>query len=365
MQEQRKVAFPRMANYNYAIAYVIEKGLGQRYIWQPDMTKRTIEIGSRYSPDMVCTPFKTTLGSQIEALEAGADTLMMTMGLCRLGYYGELQEQILKDLGYEFEMINLAEYSTGKPQDYLKAMKRLNPKYNAGKFAIALAEAMKMIEYIDEAVAQYYEICGFEKEPGRSRAALDRFFTDMRRAESLKDIEAGHRRVRDALDSVPLEKKDPVRVAVIGEYYTVMDEFSNLNVEQKMADMGVEVHRWMNFTHRNIHYPGEKNLNVRIRDLCEHEMGPTSTANIWYARECAERGYDGIIHVKSAACTPEIDIMPVLQRIGADYRIPILYLTFDVQTSDTGLQTRLEAFCDMLSMRKRAQQQEPVIRRAG
>ena len=38
-------------------------------------------------------------------------------------------------------------------------------------------------------------------------------------------------------------------------------------------------------------------------------MGPTSTANIWYARECAERGYDGLVHIKSAGCTPEIDVM--------------------------------------------------------
>ena len=361
MTVQRKVAFPRMANYNYAIAYVIEKGLGQRYIWQPDMTKRTLDIGSRYSPDLVCTPFKTTLGSEIEALEAGADTIMMTMGACRLGYYGELQEQILKDLGYEFEMINLSEYTTGKPQDYLKAMKRVNPKYNAGKFAVALAEAMRMVEYIDEAVELYYENCGFEMQKGACRKVLEQFFCDMQRAEGLKDIETGHRKFRDAMAQVSIEKKDPVRVGIIGEYYTVMDEFSNLGVEQKVADMGVEVHRWMNFTHRNIHYPGEKNLNVRIHDLCEHEMGPTSTANIWYARECAEQGFDGLIHVKSAACTVEIDTMPVLQRIGADYHIPILYLTFDVQTSDTGLMTRLEAFCDMLAMRRKAQRGEQAV----
>ena len=61
----------------------------------------------------------------IDALEAGADTLVMTMGLCRLGYYGELQEQIIRDLGYNFEMINLAEYTTGKNRDYLNISMRL------------------------------------------------------------------------------------------------------------------------------------------------------------------------------------------------------------------------------------------------
>ena len=44
--------------------------------------------------------------------------------------------------------------------------------------------------------------------------------------------------------------------------------------------------------------------------------------------------------------------MPVLQRISSDYHIPILYLSYDSQTSDTGLDTRLEAFYDMTAMRK-------------
>ena len=44
--------------------------------------------------------------------------------------------------------------------------------------------------------------------------------------------------------------------------------------------------------------------------------------------------------------------MPVLQRISEDFRVPTLFLTYDTQTSDTGLDTRLEAFYDMLSMKK-------------
>ena len=126
---------------------------------------------------------------------------------------------------------------------------------------------------------------------------------------------------------------------------------------------------------------------MKIRDLCQYDMGPTSTANIWYARECAERGYDGLVHIKSAGCTPEIDVMPVLQNISADHKIhvhpavdlhphtgqlllqlqigkgvhggiehisadhkiPVLYLTYDAQTSDVGLMTRLEAFYDMIA----------------
>ena len=63
---------------------------------------------------MVCAPFKHILGDYIEALELGADVLVQFAGPCRLGYYGELQESILRDLGYEFDMLNFATV-TGKP----------------------------------------------------------------------------------------------------------------------------------------------------------------------------------------------------------------------------------------------------------
>lgn len=354
MEEMKRVSFPMVARYNYVVQYFIEMGLEAKCIMQPRMTKKTIELGSKYSPDSVCTPFKYSLGSMIEALETGADTLVMTMGLCRLGYYGELQERIMRDLGYQFDFINLSEYSTGKKKDYVKALKRINPKLNIAKTTAAAIEGLRMAEYIDEIEAEYYKNCGFEESKGAYKETIFRFWSDMNAACSKADIETGYKRAKSEFRNIPLDKPDiPLRVGIIGEYFTVMDAFSNLELEQKLADMRVEVHRWMNVTNRNLHYSGEKNMNVRIRDLCRYEMGPTSTANIWCAKDYAERGFDGIIHVKSAGCTPEIDIIPILQNISEDCKIPFLFLTYDSQTSDTGLMTRLEAFYDMMQMRKR------------
>jgi benzoyl-CoA reductase/2-hydroxyglutaryl-CoA dehydratase subunit BcrC/BadD/HgdB len=81
-------------------------------------------------------------------------------------------------------------------------------------------------------------------------------------------------------------------------------------------------------------------------------MGATSMATVERALQFAKKGYDGIIHIKSFGCTPEMDAMPVLQNISADYKIPVLYFSFDSQTSDAGVKTRLEAFYDMIRMRK-------------
>ena len=353
--KKRSVSFPRYAEYNCAFKYIVEQALGCKYVMPPALTKRTMELGAKYSPEFVCTPFKTTLGNMIESLEAGADTLLMTHGLCRLGYYGELQEQILKDLGYKFDFINLSEYDMSKKKEYIRIVRRINPRVNPARFLAQFMEGLHMVEYLDEITAEYYKNCGFDAMDGAYHRAWQDFLTAMYTAQSRADVENGYRAVKRAFSSTRLDKPQrPLRVGIVGEFYTVMDAFSNLELERKLADMGVEVHRWMNVTNQFLRYgSGQKNLRVKIRDLCRYDMGPTSTANIWYAKECAERGFDGLVHIKSAACTPEIDVMPVLQNIGADYKIPILYLTYDAQTSDVGLMTRLEAFYDMIHMRKK------------
>jgi len=116
----KKVTFPRYGDYNCVLKYFFERGMNVQYILPPPLTRQTEELGAKYSPEFVCTPFKTQVGGMIEGLEAGADTLIMTHGFCRLGYFGELQTQILRDLGYEFEFINLSEYDTRKKRDWLR-----------------------------------------------------------------------------------------------------------------------------------------------------------------------------------------------------------------------------------------------------
>lgn len=353
MNGRKKVSFPSFNHYNYAIKYFVENALDADYILPPTITVRTLERGAKYSPDFVCTPFKTMLGSMMDCLEAGADTLIMSMGLCRLGYYGELQEQILRDLGYQFEFVNFSEYSTGKPKDYLKALKRINPRLSLAKLTRVVAESIKLVEHLDEAESIYYKNCGFENIPGSYKQAHSNFITSIETASNGLDISSAYKNLKRAYNEIQINKPDnPLKVGIIGEYYTIMDSFSNLDLEQKLAKMGVEVHRYMNITNRNIHYKA-KNLEVETSEYCKYEMGPTSTANIWCAKNYASHGFDGIVHVKSAGCTPETDIMPVLQNISEDYKVPILYLTYDSQTSDTGLATRLEAFYDMISMRKK------------
>ncbi|MGN0302263.1 MAG: 2-hydroxyacyl-CoA dehydratase [Anaerotardibacter sp.] len=347
-----KIAFFRYTYYDIAFKYFVEHVLDAEFIKLPEPTKRTLELGSRNSTDFVCAPFKHILGSYIEALEMGATVLVQFAGPCRLGYYGELQESILRDMGYQFTMLNFAELSGKSAPEYIKECKKINPDLNVPKALKNLITLFHLVEYLDEANDFYLANAGFEKESGTFEKAHQYYFDLMNTIASEKDLQEAHRKGMEAMRAVPLDKpKEPLRVGLVGEIFTAIDPPSNLNINKKLMNMRVELACDVTLTKRFLRY-NEENLRATISDYARFDMGPTSTLTIASTKKFAESGFDGIIHLKSSGCTPEIDVIPTLQRINRETGVPILYLSYDSQTSDTGLDTRLEAFYDMIAMKK-------------
>lgn len=351
--KRTKVAFFRYCYYDPAFKFFVEQVLDADYLPLPEATKVTTELGAQHSTDYVCTPFKHILGDFIEALELGANVIVQFGGPCRLGYYGELQESILRDLGYDFDMLNFSGGIEGGWIGWAKqCLKVVNPDIAVPHAVKQLLVCGNMVTKLDEARDFYLANAGFERERGSFRRAWDSLMDAMRCATCDREVNEAFRAGMDAMRAIPLDKPDnPIRIGIVGEMFTAIDERSNLGLDEKLVRMGVEAHRMLNLTNRFIRY-NEPNLRVGCSAYATYDMGPTSTLTIAAAHKYAQEGFDGIIHAKSSGCTPEIDCVPVLQRISADFRIPTLYLTYDSQTSDTGLDTRLEAFCDMLAMKK-------------
>lgn len=78
-----KVAFPQMGDYYVPAAFLLSHILDAKIIKAPKITNKTVELGTKYSPDFICTPFKYTLGTMIECLDIGADILIQQGGGCR------------------------------------------------------------------------------------------------------------------------------------------------------------------------------------------------------------------------------------------------------------------------------------------
>ena len=349
-----KVTFPHLGSYFVPFELLFTEGLGVEYIIPPPITTKTLEIGSKHSPDFVCSPFKYNLGNYIETIEAGANTLLQVGGQCRLHYYGELHEQILRDLGYDIHFVNMAKTEFNKPLTIYNQLKEINPNMSLTQLAKTLPVVVKMAKYIDAAEDFIRKNVGFETNIGSFAKAHKLFLNALRKVRKKKQLNMTMQKYMKIFREIPVNKpKRPLRVGVIGEYYTIMEPFSNHFIEKELAKMGMLVDRWMNVTNSMFNKSVEE-AKEHIAKYAKYDMGATCMMTIDQALSFARKGYDGIIHVKSFGCTPETDAIPVLQNISADFKIPILYFSFDTQTSETGIKTRLEAFYDMIIMRKDA-----------
>ncbi|MBD3238335.1 MAG: hypothetical protein GF332_01695 [Candidatus Moranbacteria bacterium] len=358
--KQYRLSFPHMGNYHITFKTFF-KALDLEIVIPPPISKQTIELGSRYSPESVCVPFKYNLGNYIQALDRGANLLLQAGGGCRYGYYGEAQKHILENLGYDFEFFKLR--NKRNPINIIGDIHKINPKIPFYRVLKAFLLAYFKGRCIEKAEDFLRKNIGFEKKKGQLEKQFKFFLSKLDQAETFTQARQLTKKYLRIFENIPILKpKNLLRVGVVGEFYVVLEPFSNYNIEKFLASKGVEVHRFITLTGLLNHsiFNGiipnhEVNQYLRhAKPFLKYHIGGHGTDSVGKANELAKKGFDGAIHIKPFGCIPEVNAMPALQNISKKYNFPIIYLSFDAQTSDTGMQTRLEAFYDMLTMKKNA-----------
>jgi Uncharacterized protein conserved in bacteria len=350
-----KIAFPVMGDYSVPIIFLLRNILNVEIIKPSAITNKTVEIGNKYSPNFVCTPFKFTLGTLIECVEKGANILIQAGGGCRYGYYAELQEEILKELGYDVKLYNLVTKGVTDFHRINKIFKEIDPKYNKMKGLYYLFLTSKMIKYMDKLDFYIRENIGFEEKKGSFIKIKRKMLKDFSKCTNYFNMRKTYKRYKYKFKQIKInKKKNHLKVGIIGELYTVMEPFANYDLEIKLASFGVSVKRFTNINYLLFEKKNKiKKYLKHSKEYVKYKMGADAADNIVRAKYLCEKEYDGIIHIKSSFCTPEIGAMSILNKVCHDYNVPIIYFTFDTMTSSTGIDTRLEAFYDMIEMRKK------------
>ena len=349
------ISFPHLGNYYIPIKYLIENITKCKVLVPPSITKKTIDIGSKYSPDYVCVPFKYNLGNYIEALDKGANILLQAGGGCRYGYYAELQEQILRDLNYNFIFFNFIENNHVSIPKIYKFAKNLNPKLNIFNFAYYGINTILMIIIMDKLSKYPRENMGFEVEKNSYKNVEKSLLNKLKKQKHcpLSLINTYFKYKKRYKNIKIIKPKNCLKIGIVGELYSIMEPFSSNNIEQKLSTYGIEVHRFTTLTYLLFQKKYTlKRLLKKGKKYLKYHLGADSTESIVLSYELAKKGYDGIVHLKSFGCTPELNAMPILEKISNEYNIPIIYFSFDSQDNSVGIDTRLEAFYDMLIQKK-------------
>lgn len=349
----KTISFPHLGDYYYPIKYLLEKLTNLKVIPSPPITKKTIELGEKNSPSNACVPFKYNLGNFIESLEAGANILVQAGGGCRYRYYAEVQEKILRDLGYDFEFIKIISKDKIHVLEVYHIFKKLNEKLTFFKFIHSFIITFFYIVYMDKIDIIIRKRIGFETEKNSFKVLKEKMLKDFSKSNSFITLTKKYFSYKRKFKNLKINKpKKCLKVGIIGELYTSMEPYSTYFLEEKLASMNIELKRYTNLTYLLFTKARQKRKMLRkTKKYCKYTLGADGLDNVYRTIELSKK-YDGIIHTKPFGCTPEIGAIPIIKKVAAERKIPIVFFSYDATNSEEGMITRLEAFYDLMKYRK-------------
>jgi len=349
-----------MGHLHWMLEDLFER-LGVEYVKPPVSTTKTLMIGAKHSPEFACLPLKINIGNFIEALDMGADTLVMAggHGPCRFGYYGIVEERILRDLGYEFDFMMLEPFNDGR-RDFYKVFKRLSPGLTIPRLYRILRASFAKGRAFDYVHKRSLQVRAYEVSRGDTTRALREAESIMALAVTPDEIEEAGREALALIDAVEQDPdRDVLKVAIVGEFFLLLEPFSNFGLEEILGHMGVYLERsvwvtdWIAPNRENIVYGFPKRfVEEKAAPYLSHNVGGEGRETIGSIVLMAERGFDGAIQLLPFGCMPENIATSIIPKVQRDHDIPVLTLAFDEQTGRAGLVTRVEAFLDLLLARR-------------
>jgi predicted nucleotide-binding protein (sugar kinase/HSP70/actin superfamily) len=358
-----KITFPYMGSpYMYEKLFTL---LGHEVITPPRPSQKTVDYGVKYSPEFACFPLKVILGTYLEALEMGADTIVTSggNGPCRAGYYGEAQKKILKNMGYDVEFIIFDEPKKDI-KTFMDNVKKIKGKNSwakvlkVAKIVYDMAKSMDKVEKIVEVKRAY------ECNRGECTRAWHEIMEEYRKIESSEDVRRVEKEAIERLNSIKVcevPEEEKIRIGIVGKIYVVMEPSVNGNIEEVLNTYGAEVERshyiseWIDFNliplpsykekEHQILKKGEKYIEIIIGGHAKQSVGAII--------DFMDRGFDGVIHLKPFGCLPELITESAINKIIREYEFPILTLSIDEQMAIANTLTRIEAFLDVIRLKKR------------
>ncbi len=300
---ERVFSFPRIGKYTEVFKHLLES-FGLNVVKPPPITNRTIKLGVKNSADMICYPFKITLGNFIEAIEQGANCLIMydSRGKCRLRHYWILHDLILRTLGYELKMYPLS------LKNLLKLFKQFNPNLSYPTIFKQLRNGWK----------------------------------------KLKEIEG------PPLSTI----KEGVNIGIVGEIYTCLEPAVNFNIEKKLTSLGVNAYNTVRLSDfikvsARTDFLEKRIYKKRAARYLNGPLGGHGFENLYNALYLCDKGFDGIIHLLPLSCMPETTIEPILNKICSDHNVPLLRFLIDETNNEVNFDTRIETFAELIKRRKK------------
>lgn len=364
-----RITFPYMGTtLIYAKLFEL---LGHEVIMPDRPTKKTIELGVKYSPEFACFPFKVIMGTYFENVDKGIDRIVTSggHGPCRAGYYGELHKKILSNIGYDVDFIVFDEPKRNYRHFYnqILELKEENSWFKVLKTVYTVYRMTKSVDKIEKIITKKRAYISNKVLLNKTWKDILKNYSTIKNIEDIKKVEEkALKRINKFTYTLPKED-ERIRIGIVGEIYVVMESSVNNNIEEIINSFGAEVER----SHYLSQYIDEtllpfagkeaKKIMKKGEEYIEIIIGGHAKQSIGHIVDYKERGFDGVIHLKPFGCLPEIISQSIFDKLSEDLDISILSLSIDEQTAETNIMTRLEAFIDLIKYQKSTKKGRMVV----
>lgn len=355
-----RATFPHMGSVYILIKTLFDE-LGTDYVIPPKGSKKTLELGTKYCPEMACLPLKINVGNFLESIELGADTIIITGGCgpCRFGYYAEMHRQMLKEMGLDIEIVTIEIDDTGI-KGLIDKFKHIFPNKSILSILNAAKKSFDIMKEVDKLDAICYKIRPRELKKGTTDQIMKKFEKDILKVFGAKEILKLVKQTQKDVKNIEIDKDfEPMKIGIVGEIYTLIEPLTNINIEKVLGNMGVEVSRGLTISHWISQHILKAGFKLKKRDFekaaypyIKTMIGGHAQETVGHTVMYSKKDYDGVVQIYPLTCMPEVVAESILPIVSKDFDIPVLTLVMDEITGEAGYITRVDAFVDMLKRKK-------------
>ncbi len=320
-----KVGIPSALLHPFYISFwkTFFEELGQETIETSPTNKSILDKGLRHSVPEICVPMKIYTGHVVDLLEKQVDYVYIprfvsiwkgdTFCPKFLGLPDMLRQTVPELRGKMLtHHLNSKTDDISESHEYIAMGKHFTDDQRRIKQAIHKARARW---------ATFQKFCLTDQND--CKQANERIFNGKQQAQG----------------------KLPLKIGVIGYVYNVYDNFISMDILNRLRELGADVVTFEMLDHNII----QKQLKRFPRTLF-WTFSNKLLAGAYHFFE--DPGFDGVIHVTAFGCGPDSFLGKVLELDSAKYQKPFMTVRIDEHTGESHLQTRVEAFVDMIAKKK-------------
>jgi len=333
------------------------------YILQTSLEKLDIEmvlplpsnslsskLGIKNLKPELCHPLKILLGNYLSVIGKKPEKVIFYDGcdLCNLSCVHNVFLEIFAEKNWRPEpvFLNIAKKELFI-KDYYCILKKISGKSSL-KVINSMILGLKKLFLFDYLDRVFYLIRPVIKDYNTGEKFYNELYTEIISSKSL----AEYKKIRNKINKL-LQKFSPdyslPHIGLFGDPYSLYEPFSHQYTDRKLGYLGVITDRWFD---NPLIKRKEKNL-FKIQNILKNNYGVLTFKEFKKLNVYIRKSYEGLVFIAPFTCNPNDALRNQLSVIQEKTGIPILSLSFDEHTSPTGIETRLEAFVDLIKRKTR------------